>query len=309
MSELRAEPLSPIDAATLWPQLRRLDTEVIATRGEESLLLTSGLAATGLTHLPKVSRTAVLGVKRGLRYRGVLTIRELSGGACWEAASLRIAREKDDETVRALLGAAGEEVARRRGRTVFLRYAEGSPHATAVRQGGFMAYSFEHLHALPQRSPGGTGGAFRPAISGDRASLFRLYCRAVPETVRRQEAVVQQEWRAVLDSYDLQRHFVLDGGGGLVGWAGIGHREAHVLVDEGVEGAASATLDVVERELDARGVLVIKGFQGEVERNARARGYTALGTRLVCARRMAVLNPIPVKEVGAVPAEMPLAPQ
>jgi len=309
MAEPRAEPLSPIDAATLWPQLRRLDTEVIAMRGEESLLLTSGLAATGLTHLPKVSRTAVLGVKRGLRYRGVLTIRELSGGTCWEAASLRIAREKDDDTVRSLVGAAGEEVARRGGRAVFLRYAEGSPHAPAIRQGGFMAYSFEHLQALPHQSPGGAGGAFRPANTGDRAALFRLYCRAVPEPIRRQEAVVQQEWRAVLDSYDVQRHFVLEAGGGLVGWAGIGHREAHVLIDEAAEGAVTATLEVVERELTPRGVLVIKGFQGEVERNARARGYTALGIRLVCARRMAVLNPIHVKEVGAVPAEMPLAPQ
>ena len=54
MSDLRADTLSPIDAATLWPQLHRLDTEVIATRGGENLLVTCGLAATGLTRLPRI---------------------------------------------------------------------------------------------------------------------------------------------------------------------------------------------------------------------------------------------------------------
>ena len=64
MSELRAEPLSPIDTATLWPQLHHLATEVIATRGGENLLVSSGLAATGLTRLPRMPRTIVLGLKR-----------------------------------------------------------------------------------------------------------------------------------------------------------------------------------------------------------------------------------------------------
>lgn len=309
MTDLRAEPLSPIDAATLWPQLRRLDTEVVATRAGENLLLSSGLAATGLTHLPRMPRTAVLGVKRGLTYRGVLAIRELSGGAAWEAASLRIAREKDDEATRSLLGAAGEEVSRRGGRSVYLRYAEGSTHGPAVRQGGFIPYSFERLHAPPNTSADLRATAFRPAGSGDRAGLFRLYCRTVPENVRRQEAPTQQDWRAVVDAYAAQRHFVLEGDGAAVAWAGIGEREAYVLVDDGVEGAVDATLDLMEGRLDRRGTLVITGFQGSLERAALARGYTPLGVRLVCVRRLAVLDPLPAKEVVAVPADRPLAPQ
>ncbi|MGI8927371.1 MAG: hypothetical protein ACR2HN_12115 [Tepidiformaceae bacterium] len=309
MTELRAESLSPIDAATLWPQLRRLDTEVIATRAGENLLVSSGLAATGLTHLPRMPRTAVLGVRRGLRYRGVLVVRELSGGAAWEAASLRIAREKDDEAVRSLLGAAGMEVARRGGRSVFLRYAEGSPHAPAVRQGGFMAYSFEHLHALPAQPQRSRETAFRPAARSDRAGLFRLYCSTVPQNVRREEATILQEWRAVLDSYDCQRHFVLEQQGALTAWVGIGEREAHLLAEPAIEGAVDAALDLTEAYLDARGVVVINAFQGDIERNALVRGYTALGTRLLCVRRLAALNPIPAKEVVAVPADMPLAPQ
>ena len=79
MSLPRADALSPIDAATLWPQLHRLKTEVIATRVGENMLLGAGLAATGLGHLPRLPRTLVLGIRRGLRYRGVLVARELAG--------------------------------------------------------------------------------------------------------------------------------------------------------------------------------------------------------------------------------------
>ena len=46
MADLRADPLSPIDAGTLWPQLSRLDTEVITIRSTGHILVSSGLAAT-----------------------------------------------------------------------------------------------------------------------------------------------------------------------------------------------------------------------------------------------------------------------
>jgi hypothetical protein len=305
MSEFRAEPLSPIDAATLWPQLHRLNTEVIATRGGENLLVTSGLAATGLTRLPRVPRTAVLGVKRGLSYRGVLVARELAGGAGWETVSLRIARAKDDEAVIALLECAGREVAQRGARTMYLRYAEGSPHAAALRKGGFYAYRLERLYATPAPvAP--IDSMFRSHGRADRHGVFRLYCRAVPENVRRNEAPTQQDWRAVLDSYDCSREFVLDrGDSSLAAWVGIGEREAHVLLDGGMEGAVDATLDLVEAQRAT--TLVVAEHQGDVEHNAVARGYTALGVRLMCARRLALVNPL--KEVAAAKVETFPVPQ
>ena len=104
MSELRAEPLSPIDAATLWPQLRRLATEVVATRAGENLLLSSGLAATGLTHLPRMPRTVVVGLRRGLNYRGVLVGRELAGGAGWVPDEQCACAERADHFVPAVAG-------------------------------------------------------------------------------------------------------------------------------------------------------------------------------------------------------------
>lgn len=306
MKELQAEPLSPIDAATLWPQMHRLATEVIATRAGENLLVSSGLAATGLTRLPRVPRTAVLGLKRGLGYRGVLVVRELAGGAGWEAVSIRIAREKDDEAVIAMLSAAGAEVSQRGGRTLYLRYPEGSTHRDAIRKGGLMAYRLERLFATPPSTrPADT--LFRPAERGDRHGVFRLYCRVVPEHIRRQEAPTQQDWRSVHDSYDCVREFVFEHEGVVAGWVGLGDRECRVLVDSGVEGLVDSALHLVETHAPRHGTLVLGEDQTTLEQCASARGYLTLGVRVLCARRLALMNPL--KEVVAVPAGSAALPQ
>ena len=302
MSEMRADPLSPIDAATLWPQLHRLGTEVIAHRGQEHLLVSSGLAATGLSRLPHVPRTAVLGVRRGLRYRGVVVARELDGGAAWEVVSARLERDKDDEALEALLVGASRECAGRGSRMLLLRYPEGSPHAAPLRRAGFSAHTLERLHGMPSRPSGHQPDAFREIRRQDRASLFRLYCRSVPEHVRRQEATTQQEWRAVLDSYECGRGFVLEGedDAGLAAWVGAGEREGRLLIDPGAAGLVPAALGLLESLLGRHGTFVIAEHQPEVEREALGRGYVPLGTRLLCARRLALRNSL--KETATVPA-------
>ena len=305
MSDLRAEPLSPIDAATLWPQLRRLSTEVIATSVGENLLLTSGLAATGLTHLPRMPRTTVLGVKRGLGYRGVIVTRELAGGAGWEAVSLRLTRDMDDEVVTALLAGAGLDVMRRSGRTLYLRYPEGTPHATAIHRGGLMSYRQEQLYAVRHRNGGGHSALFRSPSRSDRAAIFRLYCRAVPQHVRSAEAPTAQDWRAVHDSYDCEHEFVADGDRGLAAWAGFSGRECRIIVNDEVAGIGEAALDLVERHLPRQGALVLADDQGQLAHRAVARGYTALGVRHVCARRMAALNPLKEAVAVAEPFALP----
>lgn len=301
MTELRADCLSPIDAATLWPQLGRLGTEVVATRSAEHLLLNSALAATGLAHLPRVPRTAVLGVKRGLGYRGVLVARELDGGAGWEAVSLRIARPKDDDVVTALAASAGMEAARRGGRTLYMRIPEGSPHQDAVRRAGLIAYGEERLLAMPRHHVHVGQAGLRPASRQDRHAVFRLYCRAVPENVRRQEAPTQQDWRAFHSSLECDREFVLDREGGVGAWVGLGPREAHVLLDSSIEGLHDAVLDLVEGHDGRHATLVARHFQFDLQRRAEERGYLPLGTRLLCARQLALLNPL--KEVATVGVE------
>jgi hypothetical protein len=302
VSELQADILSPIDAATLWPQLHRLDTEVVATRVGDHLLLRAGLAATGLGKLPKFPRTAVLGIRRGLSYRGVMVSRELAGGAAWEGVSLRIARETDDDAVTVLISAAGRETARRGGRIFFLRYAEGSPHEEAILRGGLTPYLKEELHALP-RSTGAAGPrttAFRTARRHDIAGVFRLYCRAVPESVRRVEAPTQREWAAVLDSYDCDHQHVADGQGALVAWAGSGEHEARIL-ETGDDSARADAFSLVEHSLSQPATLVIAEFQDALRRDAAAREYTALGTRIVAARQLAAYNSL--KEAARVRSE------
>jgi hypothetical protein len=221
--------------------------------------------------------------------------------------SLRIAREKDDEAVVALLSGAGLEVARRGGRTLYLREAEGSPHSRAIRRAGLMEYQRERLYALPQTPSRTAETMFRPATGLDRHGVFRLYCRAVPEAVRRQEAPTQQDWRGVLNSYDCDREFVVERDGAIAGWVGISERESRTFFDGAVEGLADAALNLIESQSSRHGVLVIGSDQGGLEHNASARGYTELGVRLVCARRLAALNSL--KEVVAVPAPtLPIPP-
>ena len=307
MTELRAEPLSPLDAATLWAQLHRLDTEVIATRSVDHLMISAGLAATGLTHLPRMPKTAVFGVKRGLGYRGVVVIRELAGGAGWEVVSLRLARDKDDEAVVALLTAACNETAHRVSRTIYLRIAEGSPHIAAVRRSGIMAYTLEHLYAASALEVAPLESPFRSATAPDRHAIFRLYCRTVPEHIRRHEATTQQEWRAVLDSYDCDREFVLEQDGVLHAWVGAGPREARMLLDGNDASSIPSAFDLVETKVGRHGIVVLAEHQLAEQRLAAERGYTALGTRLTCARRLAIRNPL--KEAIAIPAveTVPLA--
>ncbi len=295
--ELTAYPLSPIDAATLWPQMPRLDTEVVATRSSENLLLRSGIAAIGLAHLPHVPRTSVLGVKRGLRYRAVVVTRELAGGSAWEVVSLRLARDIDNDAVECLLGAAANEMVRRGGKRLLMRYAESSPHEDAVLGAGLRPFVAEQLYAIPSRNVLPGNGPFRTVVRSDRPALFRLYCRAVPESVRRNEALTQQEFRAIYDSHDVAHEFALDLEAGMGLWVGIGDREARVMAGTVPRESLDLSLDLIEAQPSRAATLVVAEYQPEVASCAEARGYALMGTRLVSARRMAILNPL--KEVAA----------
>lgn len=301
MSELRADPLSPIDAATLWPQLSRLGTEVITVRSTGHLLVSSGLAATGLSRLPALPRTAVLGIRRGLRYRGVCVVRELSGRWGWEVVSTRLARDKDDETLTALLAGASRECAARGARILFLRYPEGSPHAEALRRSGFTPHTLERLHALPADAAKDRPTGFVPATGRDRASLFRLYCASVPEHVRRQEATTAQEWRSVLDSYECDRGFVASSDGDPQLWVGAGEHEGRIIAGPSVQsGRLTEALQLLEALLGRHGTLVVSEHQPTIQRLAVERGYVPLGTRLFCARRLALREPL--KQTAKLPA-------
>ncbi|HJP40605.1 MAG TPA: hypothetical protein QGF35_02740 [Dehalococcoidia bacterium] len=299
MSELRADTLSLIDTATLWPQLHRLDTEAVAARGAGHLFVSSGLAATGLTRLPRIPRTSVLGVRGGLRYKGVVVARELAGGAGWEIVSTRLAQESDDPTLEALLVGAQKECTARGAHTLLVRYPEGSPHGGAFHRSGFTPHTLECLHTLPAAEGVDPTDKFRPATSRDRSGIFRLYCRVVPEHVRKREAATQQEWRSLLDSYECDQGFVAPGEDHPAIWIGGGEREGRILCDESARHLIQDALQLLGKLLDRGGVLVLPEYQPDIEREALELGCERLGTRLLCARRLAILNPL--KEAQKVP--------
>ncbi|MCS7295810.1 MAG: hypothetical protein RMK15_04995 [Chloroflexota bacterium] len=307
MTELRAEPLSPIDAATLWPQLHKLSTEVVATRTGERLLLAAGLAATGLDRLPRLPRTVVAAVRRGLAYRGIVVARALAGGRAWELVSLRLEREKDDDAVIALIEAAGIEAARRGGLQLYLRLPEGSPHREATRRAGLATYLREELYAPPPNA--GTGqipGVVRPLARADRAGVFRLYHRAVPERVRRAEAPTAADWRAVIDSYDCDEQYAARCDDRVAVWVGIGEREARVLTDpSGGPALRELAIDTVLARLGRHGTLVVPEFDPALAETAMLRGFVPLGCREVATRRLARLEPlkeaVPVSASAMVP--------
>ena len=302
MPDVRADPLSPLDAATLWPQLGSLSTEVVAMSAGENVFVASALTSTGLSNLPRMPRTVVLGIRGGLRYRGILVGRELDGGAAWEVASLRIRRDKDDDAVTALIAGAGLEVAQRQGRTLFLRAPESSPHTTALQRGGLMSYREEHLYAIRGRGGQNADENFRPMTRADRAGVFRLYCNVVPQHVRSAEAPTQQDWRAVVDAYACDREFLASTEKGVAAWVGFGERECRMLVDGSVSGLAEAAFLLLEAIAPRQATLVLDESQSQLEHIAAERRYTELGVRLVYARRLAVLHPL--KEVVAVQAEI-----
>lgn len=295
MTELRAEPLSPIDAATLWPQLHRLGCEVLAPREGEHLLLAAGLATTGLAKLPRLPRTMVIGYRRGLSYRGILVARALGRGRAWEAVSLRLARDGDADVVRELVAAAGVHAAARGGVRLFLRLPADSAYRDAVRAAGLVPYVRERLLAPPAKRCELGPTPVRAGTRQDRAGVFRLYCRAVPEGVRRMEAASGAEWRAVYDSYDCEREFVLPCEGRITLWLGVGEREARLLVDPGGERPTVGELGVrlAANTLPRQGYLVLPEFDGALAEAAIAAGFVPVGEREVFVRRLARVVPLP----------------
>lgn len=300
MNERSAGPLQAMDVATLLPQLRRLRTEIVALRPSASIASHPLLATAGLGNLPRLRRHVTVAARTGRDIGGVAVIRELAGGSAWEVVSARLAREKDDDTVEALLASAGDTTATLGGRMLFIRFAESSPHESAIRRSGLIPYAAETLYAPPPATSERRPGPFRPVERNDRHGIFRLYCRAVPEVVRRNEAITQPEFRSLLDTFAITSEWVVEANGTIVAWAGAGPHEARLLDAGDLDEAIPRGLDLARTYLSNAGALVLGEHQQAEHRVAVERGYTPLGTRRLAARRLALLNPL--KEAVAVPA-------
>ena len=133
---------------------------------------------------------------RRQRLQGMVGARQRGGNAAWEIDYLLDATT-DGGIATDLVEYAVVQVGRQGAQKLFLRLPAGSEILQPVMESGFVAYQEETLFAR-EPAPGGEEApeGLRAAVASDSYPLFRLYCAAVPEAVRRFEAATFDEWHA-----------------------------------------------------------------------------------------------------------------
>ncbi len=129
--------------------------------------------------------------------RGLVGTRPRGGNAAWEIDYLLDATP-DREVTADLLDRAVAQVGQHGAQKLFLRLPAESDLLKPALQAGFIAYQREVLFVseiAPAASPAPVDG-LRSLAPSDSYPLFRLYCSATPEPVRRFEAASFDEWHA-----------------------------------------------------------------------------------------------------------------
>ncbi len=145
---------------------------------------------------------------------GLISARHRGSKAVWEIDWLVVgACDDENQTAQMLLNRLTMEASAARVRKMFLRLPEDSPLHQGLLAAGFSAYATELLLVCSDfrtRSLDVDGEALQPCTTGDEHGLFRLYCAAVPSTVRAVEGMTLEEWRANQDnSLGRQREYLL----------------------------------------------------------------------------------------------------
>ena len=117
-------------------------------------------------------------------------------GRYWEVDRLIWAPDGRPQDCAELLRRLGLDAAQHGVERIYLRLNSESPLLGAARAAGFVPYKAETLfRGGPIRLPTGSPPSGRPRRRGDDLTLFRLYCRVVPVSVRQAEAMTLTEWR------------------------------------------------------------------------------------------------------------------
>ena len=138
---------------------------------------------------------------RRQQLRGLVGARQRGGNAAWEIDYFLDATP-DREVAADLLDRAVAQVGRRGAQKLFLRLPADSDLLQPALQTGFIAYQKEVLlvrESAPTSSPTQVDG-LRSLAPSDSYPLFRLYCSATPEPVRRFEAASFDEWHAAREA-------------------------------------------------------------------------------------------------------------
>lgn len=149
-----------------------------------------------------------------------------------------------EETRRGLLRALCDLAADEGIQKIFLRAVADSPLVESAVLVGFARYTTEELYrlaAVPRLHAAAPPG-LRPRRGRDHLALFRLYCAAVPGTVRQAEGMTLQEWRWA-EGWGLRQHlgplplnttrrrdFVLVANDTLSAWLGIERARRRIMI-------------------------------------------------------------------------------
>lgn len=154
-------------------------------------------------------RSAWVKVRRQ-RLQGLVGARQRGGSEAWEIDYL-IDATKDHSAAIDLLECAIAEAGKDGAHKLFLRLAAGSDLLPPALETGFIAYQEETLFGLSGRLAA-EPLPLRPASTSDSYPLFRLYCSATPEAIRRCEAATFVEWHAAQERRWLRngQQFVLE---------------------------------------------------------------------------------------------------
>jgi hypothetical protein len=140
-------------------------------------------------------RSAWVSMKRQ-RLQGLVGARQRGGSAAWEIDYL-LDTTPASEITTGLLEYAVAQAGKEGAQKLFLRLPSNSNLLQPAIEAGFIAYQQETLYVCNEAPPPGEPQTpLRLGVASDSYPLFRLYCQATPEPVRRFEAATFDEWHA-----------------------------------------------------------------------------------------------------------------
>lgn len=170
-------------------------------------------------------------IVRRQRLQGLVGARPRGGNEAWEIDYL-VDATPDQGVTADLLEHAVAEAGKERAQKLFLRLTSESDLLKPAIEAGFVAYQEETLYEC-EGADRGEPASLRTSVASDAYPLFRLYCQAVPEAIRRVEAPTFEEWHAAQERRWLRngRQFVLEQDGALRGLVRASRQPQGLMLD------------------------------------------------------------------------------